>query len=74
MTPLAILVGSSEAVGLTFWLVVTAVFLGLEVAARLTRLPVPSLSDLVGRYLPGPLLRTAGVAVWLYAGWHLFSH
>lgn len=79
MTPsgggtLAILVGSRPAVGLAFWLVITALFLGLELAARFSRLPVPSLSDLVARYLPVPALRTVGVALWLFAGWHLFSH
>ncbi|MGH2718755.1 MAG: DUF6186 family protein [Actinomycetota bacterium] len=71
---LAILVGSRPGVGLDFWLVVSALALGLEAAARFTRLPVPPLSDLVARYLPTPLLRTAGVALWLFAGWHLFSH
>ncbi|HLJ09204.1 MAG TPA: DUF6186 family protein [Acidimicrobiia bacterium] len=71
---LAVLVGSSQAVGLTFWVAITAAVLGLEVTARLTRSAVPSLGDLVARYLPDPLLRAAGVALWLFAGWHLFSH
>ena len=45
-----------------------------EALAHLTRKPVPSAGDLVARYLHRPVLRAVAIAVWLYAGWHLFSH
>lgn len=72
----AVLVGSDKAVGLVFWSLVLAVLAALEVAARRARRPgrPPSLGELVARYLAHPVWRTAAVAVWLYAGWHLFSH
>jgi hypothetical protein len=72
----AVLVGSDKAVGLAFWSLVLAALTALEVAARRSRRPgrPPSLGELVARYLAHPAWRTAAVAVWLYAGWHLFSH
>lgn len=71
---LAVLIGSNKPVGLAFWLAVIVALGTLEALAHLTRLPLPALEDLVGRYLRHPVARAAGVAVWLYAGWHLFSH
>jgi hypothetical protein len=72
----AVVVGSDKAVGLAFWSLVLAVLASLEVAARRARGPgrPPSLGELVARYLARPAWRAASVAVWLYAGWHLFSH
>jgi hypothetical protein len=70
----SVLIGSSKPVGLAFWLVVIAALSTLEALAHLTRWPVPSVEDLVARYLAHPALRVAAVAIWLYAGWHLFSH
>ena len=46
----------------------------LEALGHLTRGPVPSAGDLVARYLHRTILRAVAIAVWLYAGWHLFSH
>jgi hypothetical protein len=70
----SVVIGSSKPIGLAFWLAVIAVLGALEALAHLTRWPVPSLGDLVARYLHRPVLRAGGIAVWLYVGWHLFSH
>ncbi|MGC8462455.1 MAG: DUF6186 family protein [Acidimicrobiales bacterium] len=72
----AVLVGSDKAVGLTFWSLVLATLAGLELAAhrpgRSGR--PPSFGQLVSRYLAHPAWRALAVVIWLYAGWHLFSH
>jgi hypothetical protein len=70
----AAVVGTSRPLGLAFWVAVVAALLALELVARLTAGGLPSLGRLVARYLPTPVLRAAAVAVWLYAGWHLFAH
>lgn len=72
----AVLVGSDKTVGLAFWSLVLAALAGLELAAHRSHRPgrPPSFGQLVARYLAHPAWRTAGVVVWLYAGWHLFSH
>ena len=74
LTAPSVVIGSNKVVGLAFWLVVIAALSTLEVLARFTRVPVPGFGELVGRYLRHPALRALGVAVWLFAGWHLFSH
>jgi hypothetical protein len=74
LAPSAVLIGSNKAVGLAFWLVVIAAFSVLEIVARSTRVPVPSFGELVARYLRHPAVRALGIALWLFAGWHLFSH
>ncbi len=70
----AVVVGSNKAVGLAFWLVVIVALSTLELLARCTRVPVPSFTDLVTRYLSHPAARVGAIALWLFAGWHLFSH
>ncbi len=73
----AVLIGSNKVVGLAWWSAVLFLLGALEAAARsvgrLSRRP-PSIVDLVGRYLRHPVARSAAIAVWLFAGWHLFSH
>ena len=70
----SVVIGSSKPIGLAFWLAVIAALSTLEAPAHLTRWPVPSAGDLVARYLHRPVFRAVAIAVWLYAGWHLFSH
>jgi hypothetical protein len=70
----AAVVGTTRPLGLAFWVAVVAAVLALELVARLTGGGLPTLGQLVARYLPTPVLRAAAVAVWLYAGWHLFAH
>ena len=70
----SVVIGSSKPIGLAFWLAVIALLSTLETLAHLTRWPVPSAGDLVARYLHRPVFRAVAIAVWLYAGWHLFSH
>lgn len=70
----AVVVGSNKLIGLAFWLVVLAALGALEGLSRLTRVPVPSSGDIVARYLRHRVVRAGAIAVWLYAGWHLFSH
>jgi antibiotic biosynthesis monooxygenase (ABM) superfamily enzyme len=70
----SVVIGSSKPIGLAFWLAMIALLSTLEALAHLTRWPVPSAGDLVAHYLHRTVLRAAAIAVWLYAGWHLFSH
>ncbi len=70
----AVVVGSDKPAGLAFWSVVIAAVAGLELLARRHPERLPSAGSLVGHYLGHPALRAVAVAVWLYAGWHLFSH
>ena len=70
----AVVVGSNKLIGLAFWLVVLAALGTLEGLSRLTKVPVPSAGEIVARYLGHPVVRAGAIAVWLYAGWHLFSH
>ena len=70
----SVVIGSSKPIALAFWLAVIAALSTLEALTHLTRGPVPSAGDLVARYLHRPVLRSVAIAVWLYAGWHLFSH
>jgi len=70
----SVVIGSNKSVGLAFWLAVIALLIALETVAHLTRWRVPSAGDLVTRYLRRPVVRAGGIAIWLYAGWHLFSH
>ncbi len=70
----SVVIGSSKPIALAFWLAVIAALSTLEALTHLTRGPVPSAGDLVARYLHRTVLRVVAIAVWLYAGWHLFSH
>jgi hypothetical protein len=70
----SVVVGSSKPIGLAFWLAVIAALGGLEALAHWSRWPVPSFGDIVARYLHHPFARAGAIVVWLYAGWHLFSH
>jgi hypothetical protein len=69
-----VLVGSNKLIGLAFWLAVLAALGALEGLSRLTRVPVPNAGAIVARYLRHPVVRSSAIAVWLYAGWHLFCH
>ncbi len=72
-----VLVGSDKVVGLAFWSTVFFILGVFEIAARshgrLVRRS-PSIVDLIRRYLRQPVVRCVAIAVWLFAGWHLFSH
>jgi hypothetical protein len=70
----SVVVGSNKYVGLAFWLAVIATLGALEALAHWSRWPVPSFGDIVARYLHHPFARGGAIVVWLYAGWHLFSH
>jgi hypothetical protein len=70
----AVVIGSDKLVGLGFWVGVVVAFGALEVVAHLPRSKVPTLEDLVTRYLHQPWARASVVGLWLFAGWHLFSH
>jgi len=70
----AVVVGSDKPAGLAFWSVVIAALFGLELLARRYPERLPSFASVVGHYLGHPAWRAAAVAVWLFAGWHLFSH
>ncbi len=69
-----VLIGSNKAVGLAFWCTVILVLCVIEIAGRLRPSAVPNFGMVVQRYFSRPLARLAAVAIWLYAGWHLFSH
>jgi len=71
---LSVVIGSSKLIGLAFWLAVLTAFSGLEALAHRAGSPVPSAGNLVARDLHSPVLRAGSIALWLYAGWHLFSH
>ncbi|MHB1711820.1 MAG: DUF6186 family protein [Acidimicrobiales bacterium] len=71
---LGVVIGSDKAIGLLFWVTVIAAVTTLEVIARAGHRNLPSLADLIERYLPHPVVRAAAIGLWLYAGWHLFSH
>jgi len=70
----AVVVGSDKLVGLAFWLGVIAALGALEVSAHLSSSAIASCEDMVARYLGHPMARLAAIGIWLYAGWHLFSH
>jgi hypothetical protein len=69
-----VVVGSDKPLGLAFWSVVIATLAGLELLARRHPARLPTFASVVEHYLGHPAWRAAAVAVWLYAGWHLFSH
>lgn len=71
---LGVVIGSDKVIGLAFWATVIAAITALEVMARLGHRGFPSLADLIERYLHHPIVRAAAIGLWLYAGWHLFSH
>jgi len=71
---LSVVIGSNKLVGLAFWLAVIAALGALEAFSHLSRWPVPSAGDMVARYLGHPVVRAGAVALWLFAGYHLFSH
>jgi len=71
---LSVVIGSNKLVGLAFWVAVITALSALEAMAHRDESPVPSAGNLVARYLRRPVLRAGGIALWLYAGWHLFSH
>ncbi|MCL4422519.1 MAG: hypothetical protein M1115_05020 [Actinobacteria bacterium] len=70
----AVLIGSSKPLGLAFWSTVLLVLTAYELAGHLRLRGVWTLEEVVHRYFHHRLARAAAVAVWLYAGWHLFSH
>ena len=70
----SVVIGSNNLIGLAFWLAVIAALGALEALAYWSRWPVPSFGDIVARYLHHPFARTGAIVVWLYVGWHLFSH
>ncbi len=77
---MGLLIGSNKEVGLVFWVTVIFVLTAFEVAGRMARMGSrfarcpTSAVDLITRYLRRPVLRVIAIAVWLFAGWHLFSH
>jgi Family of unknown function (DUF6186) len=70
----SVVIGSDKLVGLAFWIAVVVLLCALEVAGHLPSSRIPSLEDLVARYLRRPLVRVSAIGLWLFAGWHLFSH
>lgn len=73
-TALAVLLGSSRAVGVGFWLAVVGGACTIDAVARWgpgAHLTCTGLLRLLWR---NRVVRTVVVIAWLVAGWHLFSH
>lgn len=66
------IVGSAPAVGLGFWSAVAAVIAVLQAVAWRRR--AGTLGALFAAVLRPWPVRLVVLALWLYAGWHLFVH
>ncbi len=71
---MAVIIGSDKVIGLTFWCCVLLAFTVIEVIGHVPASRMPSLGALVTRYFSHPIGRAFALVVWLYAGYHLFSH
>jgi len=74
ITSMAVLIGSDKAIGLAFWSSIILIFTVLEVFGHVPSTRMPSLGGLVSRYFSHPAGRAFALVVWLYVGYHLFSH
>ena len=73
-TVLALLEGSSRAIGVAFWLGVLVCAGGIELLARRSAGRIATFEELL-RVSSRPLAaRIVLVLAWAYAGWHLFAH
>ena len=69
----ALLLPDSRAVGVVFWLAVLAAAVSVDVVARHSGGRMATSGELV-RWLTMPVLaNAAAVAVWMFAGYHLFA-
>jgi hypothetical protein len=70
----ALLLPSSRAVGVAFWIGLIVACVLVEIAARQSRGRLADAEEFV-RQISGPTAANALlVVIWMYAGWHLFAH
>lgn len=71
---LGVLLGSSRAVGVGFWLGVVGVAVLIDAAARWGSWSHLTFVGLLQLLWARPVVRAVAIIAWLGAGWHLFSH
>lgn len=71
---LGVLLGSSRAVGVGFWLGVVGAACAIDAIARFGPGTYCTFTGLLRMLWVQPVVRTVVVIAWLGAGWHLFSH
>ncbi len=71
---LSLIIGSNKIVGLVFWIGVIVSITILELLGHVRSNRFPTLSSLIRHYFASPSVRLLTIGLWLFAGWHLFSH
>ena len=70
----ALLLGSSRAVGVAFWIVVIGAAAVVDLVARRSGGRVADGEELLGLIGSSRVGNAVAVVAWTYAGWHLFAH